>query len=1613
MIRPIRLIRPIRPIFFLFSAFLVALAGILIYSFFFSKEAAAWFNESWLYRTHLTITHNAAVSNNKVKFDIDTATLISIGKMQSDCGDSRFTDINGKLLKYYLDSSGGACNTNSTDYYILIPTINNGTTVIYHYYGNPSAPNGTEASQFSEPTLTPSGSYAAGSEAQGPGPVGYWSFNDGQGTTAQDSSSTNNDGTISGATWQTEDRCVAGKCLHFDGSDDNVSLADNTSLSITESLTVGGWVRRNRTGQAEVIISKWDGGAQTQKSYELQFNGNDRLQLFVTSDGSANSSTVDAGTQITDQNWHYVAGVYDGVNLKVYLDGILQSAATASYSSGIYNSTANFKVGADDDGSNLKGFIDDVKIYPYARTAAQVKTDYLAGKANASARSGTSAVLGANSEAWLSDGLVGYWKMDETSGTRADSSGNGNTLTDNNTVTSNPGKFGNAGQFTNANSESLSLADNTTLSTGDIDFTVSAWVYADSLDSRVIVAKQSADAAGEYQLAYVTAGGLNKFRFLLPATSESVAATVPSPANTGTWYFVVAWHDSTANTINIQVDNGTIYTTSSVTAPSDTNATFRIGAGASSGDAAAYFWDGRIDEVRVYKRLLSSKERTDLYNWAPGPVGYWDFEEGGNVGVGSTAFDRSGNSNPGIWSGTGAKHTDTGKFGKAGKFNGSDDYVDLTNNSPFDFTSTNSWTLSAWIKTSTTSDNAVISRMDANQDYKGYEIMVVGSNGHIAAGIVSAWSTNNTHWIESTNTVNDGKWHYVVVTYDGSETVGGLKIYRDGQLETPIIIKSSFVASSSIDPDKSVKAGARTNNTGIANLFNGTIDDVKVYNYARTQKQIVQDMNAGHPNVGSPVGSAVGHWKFDEGQGIVANNSGSAGSALNGTLTSMASPATATSGWTQSGKFGKALIFDGTNDYVNTVNTTSLQITDRITISAWAYIDPAGTMDGSLGYIVAKTIGDTSTGGYSLWFDDRAGQGTNAIKAYGINSDQSYYDLVANNAIPAAGWYHLVVTYDKDAGGTNEAKLYVNGILATTYDYSKTIKSDTYNLTIGSDSNGAQRFTGTIDEVKIYNYALTADEVKLDYNKGSSLQLGAAGNNSSYAQGAANQEYCIPGDTSTCSAPVGRWDFEEGSGTAVNDTSGNANTGTWNGTGSRWTSGKVGKGGKFNGSSDYVSTQSKTYGPALTIEAWIKPNAIGAYQSIFNVCDDPDSNCNGGNYKLIELRIDNNEAVTAMFAHDSQLVRRVSATTSSSGLFKAGTWYHIAATFDTSTNAEKIYINGVSQTLTTDNVGSGAGSFSAAPFIGTLNNVYGGAAGAQYFNGLIDQLRVFDYVRTPAQIAYDYNRGGPVGWWKFDECQGATAYDSSPSTGSGQAGNNGTITIGASGEDTLGTCTTSSTAWGSGIAGKRNASLSLDGTDDKVTIGGAIAGIQSVAFWVKPATNTDSYVDLDGGTHYITSSSGTVSATGFSSPTIYVNGVSNGTITGNAWNHVLVTPGTGFNTTSSFTLGYKSAVTADYLNGQIDDVRVYNYALTATQVKDVYNNGALSGARRAGEIPSFLPTDVAGLKLWVKADSLALNDGDPVGTWADQSGNGNDLVQATAAKKPTYKANILNGLPVV
>lgn len=209
--------------------------------------------------------------------------------------------------------------------------------------------------------------------------------------------------------------------------------------------------------------------------------------------------------------------------------------------------------------------------------------------------------------------ISGYWKLTEASSTRADTSGNGFTLTDNNTVTGNPGPGGSlatASQFTAANSEYLSCADNATLSMGDIAFTIVAKVYLDSLGvDRAVLAKSDAGAnTNEYEIGVSSS---NRFYFKVGNGSTSAVVTNTSvTATTATWYFLVAKHDPAANTITLAVNQGTAASASY--SGGSYNSAHSLVIGQNGGGGA--FWNGRIAGVGIWKKIVSDMELTYLYN---------------------------------------------------------------------------------------------------------------------------------------------------------------------------------------------------------------------------------------------------------------------------------------------------------------------------------------------------------------------------------------------------------------------------------------------------------------------------------------------------------------------------------------------------------------------------------------------------------------------------------------------------------------------------------------------------------------------------------------------------------------------------------------------------------------------------------------------------------------------------------------------------------------------------------------------------------------------------------------------------------------------------------------
>jgi hypothetical protein len=129
--------------------------------------------------------------------------------------------------------------------------------------------------------------------------------------------------------------------------------------------------------------------------------------------------------------------------------------------------------------------------------------------------------------------------------------------------------------------------------------------------------------------------------------------------------------------------------------------------------------------------------------------------------------------------------------------------------------------------------------------------------------------------------------------------------------------------------------------------------------------------------------------------------------------------------------------------------------------------------------------------------------------------------------------------------------------------------------------------------------------------------------------------------------------------------------------------------------------------------------------------------------------------------------------------------------------------------------------------------------------------------------------------------------------------------------------------------------LSFDGSNDSVTIGDTNQNVKSVVFYVYADTTTEDFMQLQAaGAVGIGVASGTLTTTGWTSPTTYVNGASGSTITASTWRHIAVTSATAIDA-SDVKLGLSNA---SYFDGSLANVKFFSVELTANQVAELYAN---------------------------------------------------------------------------
>ncbi|MBW8039042.1 MAG: hypothetical protein FVQ85_03485 [Planctomycetes bacterium] len=658
------------------------------------------------------------------------------------------------------------------------------------------------------------------------------------------------------------------------------------------------------------------------------------------------------------------------------------------------------------------------------------------------------------SEPNITEGLIGYWAMDEGYGLTT----NDGWVYDNDGTISTPavplwlptgGPFGGALSFNGVGGGYVEDEDGENYINGLTAFTVALWIKSNLTytDKGFIIAKDPDGNDNVLTIRYdavgASGGGYNLIKAGITSTGGEQQLESSSDVQTTEWqHIILTW--SSGNQLALYI-NGTLH------APSYNDpATFGVITGATKliigkgTKDTGQVWDGLIDDVAILNRALGSFEIAQLVGLGgasfvsdPDLLALWELDETG----GMTATDSSGNGNDGTLITYTLPAWDFGQIGRALLFDNNGGYVHCGSSPDFDITS--AITVSAWIKVNdfTRDWQAILTKGDS-----AYRLHRNWNNNYLAfhctrqgGGILRADGTIN---------VNDGAWHHAAGVYDGSQ----IYLYVDG------VPDANQAASGAINTNAfPVMLGE--NAESIRRVWDGLIDDARIYNQALSAAEISDLANFNT----SPPFDPVAHWKLDEGSGIIAQDS-APGGLHNGTLSSNARPI-----W-QPGKMSRALFFNGSGSYVNCGNAPVFDLADEITVAAWVNI---ATVPVYWAGIV--THGDSSWR-FSTFENQRKFHFAVTSPAMGANW------VNGNTEVSPGQWHYVCGTYD----GAN-IRLYVDGVEdpSSPVAYTGGITTSTDEVWIGGNSERPERgFYGLIDEVAIWDYALSRSQIAWLYNDG-------------------------------------------------------------------------------------------------------------------------------------------------------------------------------------------------------------------------------------------------------------------------------------------------------------------------------------------------------------------------------------------------------------------------------------------------------------------------------------------------------------------------------------------------
>ncbi|MEW6403834.1 MAG: LamG-like jellyroll fold domain-containing protein, partial [Chloroflexota bacterium] len=408
----------------------------------------------------------------------------------------------------------------------------------------------------------------------------------------------------------------------FDGAGDYLSTATSSGFDFgSANFTIDLWVKKNRTNAplAELIYSR--GNSSAVRDFELQMMSTGTVAFYVWD--SAGSAKIAFGPSMNDTNWHHIAAVRNGNNLTLYVDGVggtpvdmtgftcrdaaypLTIGRLGDYAPA--NSTDYYFQGWADEFRVSKGIARWTSNFtppnlPYGQWVSPTPTPYTITPTSSITPTPTPQ-LGS---------LLGYWDFEVAAGaTSVPDVASGDVTANNATLTNGPvieaaGVQGSS-VFFDGNNDYATIPDQAELKNNG-SLTISAWVNPAS----VVTSSTQYIVAKPYDYAFTTAAPNGQISFSIGSSVSPGALTGPVlPVNK--WTLVTGVYDASANQMRLYI-NGELAAAQDVTGSLATS-TYPL-----TFSSASYPYHGRLDEVRFYKRALTSAEVQGLFGSFPTPT---------------------------------------------------------------------------------------------------------------------------------------------------------------------------------------------------------------------------------------------------------------------------------------------------------------------------------------------------------------------------------------------------------------------------------------------------------------------------------------------------------------------------------------------------------------------------------------------------------------------------------------------------------------------------------------------------------------------------------------------------------------------------------------------------------------------------------------------------------------------------------------------------------------------------------------------------------------------------------------------------------------------------------